>query len=106
DQREQSERDLESSHLRQNQEWLEDPQKNDEPRRFRPYRKKRGHRRGRALINVRHPDVKRDGGNFESKCDNDEDTTKKRGVLLKARSRKCGSDLLQVCFAGCSKDPR
>src|SRR5213082_1087348 len=59
----------------------------------------------RALVNIRYPNMKRDGGDFETECDNDEDTAEKSGVVLKAGPRKYRRNFLEIGFAGCAKDP-
>ena len=49
--------------------------------------------------------MKWDGGDFEPESNDDQDPAEERGILLKARPRQCGCDLLQIRFAGCSKNP-
>ena len=103
--RENGDRNKHSAHLRQNKKWLEHAQKDDEASRLRTHRQIRGYRRRCALVNIRYPNMKRNGGDFKTKGDNDEHAAEKRRLLLKAGPRKYSRNLLQIRFASCSKNP-
>src|SRR5206468_9865243 len=96
DKSEDGDRNEQSAHLRQNQKWLEHAQKNDKPGGFRTDRQVRCHRGRRALINIRYPDMKRDGSDFEAECDNDRSEEHTSGVVLKAGPRKYRRNLLEI----------
>src|SRR5437868_7685506 len=99
DETENGDRNKHSAHSRQNKTWLQHAQKVDEASRLRTQRQIRGYRRRRALVNIRYPNMKRNGGDFKTKCDNNKHASEKSSVLLKAGPRKYTRDLLQIGFA-------
>src|SRR5438270_46419 len=106
DESEDGDRNKHSAHSRQNKKWLEHTQKDDKASGLRTHRQIGCYRSGRALVNIRYPNMEWNGGDFKAKCDDDENAAKKRGVLLKLGPRKYSRNLLQIRFASCSKDPR
>src|SRR5437588_2366555 len=105
DETENGDRNKHSAHSRQKKKWLEHAQKDDEASRLRTHRQIRGHRRRRALVNIRYPNMKGNGGDFKTKGDNNENAAEKCSVLLKAGPGKYSRNLLQIGFASCSKNP-
>ena len=85
DQREQRDHNEQPLCLRQHQERLQNAQQHDKAGRFRTDREKRGHRRRRALINIRHPDLKRHGRDLETERDENEHHAEERCAAIGCR---------------------
>ncbi len=68
--------------LRENEKGRQHAQEDDKPRRLRADGEKRGHRRRRTLVNIRHPDLEWHGGDLETEGDEDERNAKKQRDLV------------------------
>ena len=79
--------DEDTLHLRQHEKRLQHSKQNDETGGFRTDGKKSGHRRRRALINIRHPDLKWHGGDLETERDQHQDHPEKRRHRFNVTSR-------------------
>ena len=84
----------------------EHAKQHDEAGRFRADGKKRRHRRRRALVNIRHPDLERHGRDLESERDQHQDHAEKRGAGLDVSgSPRRGGDPREIRLAGHAENP-
>ena len=86
-------------------EGLERSQQHDEPRGLGTDREKSGHGSGRALIDVRNPDLKGDGCDLKTKSDQDQHDAEQGRALFHALPGEGDTDSLQVGLTRRSENP-
>ena len=105
DERQRRDRDEQSLHLRQHEEWLQHAEQNDESRRFRADREICGHRCRRTLINIRHPNLEWHGGDLEAERDEHERHAEERRALLDVAAAQGRGDAAEIRLAGDAENP-
>ena len=87
------------------QERLQDAQEHDETRGLRADREISGDRRGSALVNIRYPDLKWYGCDFETERDENQHHAEERCAVICISTDQRFCDSLQICLAGHPEDP-
>ena len=84
---------------------MENPEQNNEPRRFGSDGKKCGDWRRSTLVDVWHPDLERHGRNFESETDDDQQYPEQGRALVGAASSKRRGYALEIRLTSNTKNP-